>query len=330
MHRMGTYIPLGQLRKQYHEKYGKHLKRKKIRKWLETLPGVYVDNKDSICLGAKQRKKKKAKKHKAKLERPLPIRSDCYYGMANHQNDTQSKRKGIMHFGSTSECKTKYWPSNKKKLLHRDFNVGPFSRAIISGYIANKVKKAGGQKAARKTRNLARLRKKHNPTPADPTRHAKQRYKERGLDSSSIYKSLNDGKEAIVMTYVPIQRRNYSDAKNSSKTIQLEVDRMSKLSKKSDLPKSKLSSRDACLFELSSQATKKEEWMRRSERKKRAYAKQCMWIPLGINTNVPQDIHIHDRRNNRRSEHKSAPGRSTKKKTKKRSKKESNVPGRAL
>jgi hypothetical protein len=66
---------------------------------------------------------------------------------------------------------------------------GPFSRAIVSGYIANKIKKAGDQKAARKTRNPA-LRKKHNPTPAAPTSHAIQRYKERGAASSPIYKSM--------------------------------------------------------------------------------------------------------------------------------------------
>jgi len=85
----------------------------------------------------------------------------------------------------------------------------------VSGYIANKIKKAGDQKAARKTRNPA-LRKKHNPTPAAPTSHAIQRYKERGAASSPIYKSIEDGKKVIVVTYVPIQRKLYSVQRNQA------------------------------------------------------------------------------------------------------------------
>ena len=38
------YIPLNKLRKEYHSKYGKHLDRNKILKWIRSLPGVYVDN----------------------------------------------------------------------------------------------------------------------------------------------------------------------------------------------------------------------------------------------------------------------------------------------
>ena len=290
-----------------------------------------------------KRKKKRGKKYKTKVERPqinLPICNDCYYGMENHQVDTKKSRNCIMHFGSTSDCKTRYWPGDKKKQLCRhgqDGRVsnlpGPFSRAIVSGYIANKIKKSGGQKAARQMRNLARLRSA-NPMPAFLSSHAKQRYKERGLGSSPIYKSLKDGNEAIVLTYVLIQRKYLSDAKNSSQTIQLEVDRMSKLSKKSELPTSNLSSRDAHLFKLSRQATKEEEWRHRSQQKKKAYSKQCSypvdesWTPLSINTEAPQGLHIHGRGNNRRR-HKLATRRSTKKKTQKRSKKNSNVAGRA-
>eukprot|EP00984_Skeletonema_dohrnii_P013128 scaffold5408_cov129-Skeletonema_dohrnii-CCMP3373.AAC.11 len=230
-------------------------------------------------------KKQKQKRLKAKVQSSqsnLPIRNDCYYGMANHKADTEGNQKCIMHFGSTSDCKS--WPGTgkskgkEKKRLYRVSNGGSFSRAIVSGYMANKIKKSGGQKAARKARNLARLRKKHNPTPAAPTSHAIQRYKERGSHSSPIYKPSKGGKKAIVVTYVPIQRKFYSDAKKSSRTIQLEVDRMSQLSKKSDLPKSKLSSRDAYLFKLSSRAAKKEECRRRSQQKERAYSSK--WITL--------------------------------------------------
>jgi hypothetical protein len=49
---------------------------------------------------------------------------------------------------------------------------------------------------------------------------------------------------------------------------------MSRSSKQTDLPKSKLSSRDAYLFKLSSQALKKEECRRRLEQRHRAYAKR--------------------------------------------------------
>ena len=56
--------------------------------------------------------------------------------------------------------------------------------------------------------------------------------------------------------------------------IQKEVDRMSRLPKKSDLPKSKLSPTDAYLFKLSSQAAKKQECMRRRLQREKAYAKR--------------------------------------------------------
>eukprot|EP00986_Skeletonema_menzelii_P004825 scaffold1692_cov74-Skeletonema_menzelii.AAC.8 len=391
------YVPLDQLKMKYYEKYGKHLERKKILKWIRSLPGIYIDNSPvtlsihfrvdaglacfSVAEGVqsmersyaavvKRKKEEKKRKHKktkgnnpsANLTTPtpkktkqkkgkkckaghtneckarvesfhpclkLPIRNDCYYGMANHQVDTHESRKCIMHFGSTSDCKKKYWPGKGEKQLHRVSKAGPVSRAIVSGYIANKIKKAGRQKAARKTRNLARLRKKHNPMPAVPSSHAKQRYKERGLGSSPIYESLKDGKEAIVLTYVPIQRSVCLDAKNSRRTIQLEVDRMSKLS--SDLPKSKLSARDAYLFKLSSQAAKKEEYRRRSQQKEKAYSKQCSypldesWTPLSMNIKAPQTLRIHARRNNWRR-HKSTPWWSKKKRAQK---KKSNVTGRA-
>ena len=40
------YVPLHQLREMYHDKYGIHLKkRKKISKWIGSLPGVYINNK---------------------------------------------------------------------------------------------------------------------------------------------------------------------------------------------------------------------------------------------------------------------------------------------
>ena len=186
-----------------------------------------------------------------------------------------------MHFGSTSSGKT-LWPGKpQRQSISGASKRSPVTRAIVSGYIANKIQNAGGQKAARKTRNLARLRKKYNPMPAAKTAHALQRYKERGSSSSPIYKSWEGEKRAIVVTYVPIQRKNYSDAKKSRQTIQLEVDRMSQLSTKSDLPKSRLSSRDSYLFKLSSQAAKKEEYRRRSTQKRKAYAK---WTPLSINS----------------------------------------------
>ncbi len=85
--------------------------------------------------------------------------------------------------------------------------------------------------------------------------------------------------KAIVITYIPIQRKYYSDAKMSKLTIQQEVDRMGRLSNRSDLPKSKLSRRDAYLFKLSSRATKKEECRRRSNRREKAYKKQCIFVP---------------------------------------------------
>eukprot|EP00984_Skeletonema_dohrnii_P020099 scaffold9709_cov126-Skeletonema_dohrnii-CCMP3373.AAC.10 len=284
----------------------------------------------------RQKLKKKGKRIKAKVKSSqcnLPIRNDCYHGMANHKVDTERRRECIMHFGSTSYC-TKLWPGQEKKRLHWVSNGGSFSRVIVSGYMANKIKKSGGQKAARKTRNLARLRKKHNPTPAAPTPHALQRYKERGSHSSPIYKPIEGGKKAIVVTYLPIQRDVYSDAKKSSQTIQLEVDRMSQLSKKSDLPKSKLSSRDAYLFKLSNRAATKEECRRRSQQKERAYCTQCcypldkQWTPRSINTNAPHALHIHGRRKGSPHRHKPAARRS-RKKTKKRPKKKKSVPGRA-
>ena len=208
----------------------------------------------------------------------LPLRYDCYYGMANHKIDPRERGRGcIMHFGSTSSGKT-FWP---KKKTFKTKGQGlyksktPFSRAIVSGYMANKIKNSGGQKAARKARNLARLRKKYNPRPAAPTAHALQRYKERGRYSSPIYKpASNNQNEVVVVTYVPIQRKIYADARSSTLTIRREVKRMSGLSKQTDLPKSKLSSRDTYLFKLSSQALKKKECRRRKEQWQRAYAKR--------------------------------------------------------
>mmetsp|Transcript_15669 Transcript_15669/g.24337 ORF Transcript_15669/g.24337 Transcript_15669/m.24337 type:complete len:428 (-) Transcript_15669:48-1331(-) len=269
----------------------------------------------------KQEKKKKKKRRKAKVKSShnLPIRNDCYYGMANHKVDTQGGRKCMMHFGSTSSCQTKskYLQSEETKRHYR-ISKRPISRAIVSGYIANKIKKAGGRKAARKTRNLARLRKKHNPMPAAPSSHAMQSYKERGFASTPIYKPMKGGNEAVVVTYVPIQREVYSDAKKSRLSIQAEVNRMSQLSKKSDLPKSKLSSRDAYLFKLSSQAAKKEECRRRSQHKQKAYSKQCgyplegSWTPLSINTDAPRDLYIHGRGKRNSHRYKSAARRSRK------------------
>ncbi len=208
----------------------------------------------------------------------LPSRYDCYYGMANHKIDPRERGRGcIMHFGSTSSGKT-FWPKKKTfKTKGQGLNKSktPFSRAIVSGYMANKIKNSGIQKAARKVRNLARLRKKYNPRPAAPTAHALQRYKERGKYSSPIYKpASNNENEVVVVTYVPIQRKIYADARSSTLTIRREVKRMSGLSKQTDLPKSKLSSRDAYLFKLSSQALKKKECRRRKEQRQRAYAKR--------------------------------------------------------
>eukprot|EP00956_Cyclotella_meneghiniana_P001586 scaffold1793_cov19-Cyclotella_meneghiniana.AAC.1 len=417
-----TYVPLEHLRQMYHEKYGKYLERKKILKWIRTLPGVYIDNNPvtlsihiragnaltltwltcskidaeedqsskrsyaavvegrvyerapfdvTVTVSKKKKKnnkkakgsnlsvnlptstptptptpqkqkisKKKRRKAKVKSSHNLPIRNDCYYGMANHKVDNQGRRKCIMHFGFTSGCKTKHWPSKESKrhyyISERPISSSkcPISRAIVSGYIANKIKKTGGRKAARKTRNLARLRKKHNPTPAAPTSHAIQRYRERGIASSPVYKPMEGGNEAIVVTYVPIQRELYSDAKKSRLSIQVEVDRMSNLSKKSGLPKSKLSSRDAYLFKLSSQATKKEECRRRSQQKQKAYSKQCpldgFWAPLSIKAKAPPNLKIHGRRERHSNRYKSkSAARRSRKKAQKGSKKKHRAAGRA-
>ena len=49
------YVPLAQLKQSYHDKYGTHLKRNKILKWIINLPGVYIDSnpvKNSVHIGA--------------------------------------------------------------------------------------------------------------------------------------------------------------------------------------------------------------------------------------------------------------------------------------
>ena len=221
----------------------------------------------------------KTKKQKKRLMKAnLPLRNDCYYGMANQTSQVQ--KNCIMHFGFTSQGK-KFWPGNcenesKRRRLHKVSETSPYSRAIVSGYIAKKIKNAGGPKAARKVRNLARLRRMYNPTPTVPTKHAQTRYKERGSTSSPIYKAEEANRnEAVVVTYIPIKRK-YPDAKKSRMTIQLEVDRMSR---KSDLPKSKLSSRDAYLFKLSTRAVKREECRLRSVQREKAHKKQCRYVP---------------------------------------------------
>eukprot|EP00559_Dactyliosolen_fragilissimus_P004556 CAMPEP_0184857830 /NCGR_PEP_ID=MMETSP0580-20130426/2983_1 /TAXON_ID=1118495 /ORGANISM="Dactyliosolen fragilissimus" /LENGTH=497 /DNA_ID=CAMNT_0027353661 /DNA_START=43 /DNA_END=1536 /DNA_ORIENTATION=- len=406
------YVPLEHLRQMYHDKYRKHLEQKKLLKWIQTLPNVYIDNNPvtlsiffravsrglttpytplpkkigaaeedqsikrsyapvvegrayeqapfDVTLSKKKKKKKnkkmndkkakgsnpsdnlptpkpqkqeeKKKRHKAKVKSShnLPICNKFYYGMAN-----QGGRKCMMNFGSTSGCQTKskYWPSEETKRHYR-ISKCRISRPIVSGYIANKIKKAGGRKAARKTRNLARLQKKYNPMPAVPSSHAMQRYKERGFASTPIYKPMKGGNEAIVVTYVPIQREVYSDAKKSRLSIQVEVDRMSQLSKKSDLPKSKLSSRDAYMFKLSSQAVKKEECRRRSQQKQKAYLKQCSyllagsWTPLSIKTGAPRNLYIHNRRKRNSHRYKSA-ARLSRKKAQKGSKKKNRTARRS-
>jgi hypothetical protein len=256
---------------------------------------------ENLSTAQKPEQKKKRLRAKAKVNKPpcnLPIRNDCYYGMANHKADN---RKCIMHFGCTSSGKT-LWPGGATKRLCGVSKGVLLSRAIVSGYVSNKIKKAGAHKAARKTRNLARLQKKYNPTPAHMSPHALQRYKERGSASSPIYKPIGNRNEVIVVTYVPIRREHYLDAKASRRTFRLEVDRMSQLSKKSDLPKNKLSSRDEYLFKLSSQAVKKEEYRRRSNQKKKAYEKQCSyplyenWTPPSRNTTAPPALHIRSKK----------------------------------
>ena len=226
---------------------------------------------------------KTKKQKKGLMKGGLPLRNDCYYGMANQASQVQ--KNCIMHFGFTSQGK-KFWTGNcqnksTRRRSHEVSKASPYSRAIVSGYIAKKIKNAGGPKAARKLRNLARLRRMYNPTPAVPTRHAQIRYNERGSTSSPIYKAEEANRnKAVVVTYLPIKRK-YSDAKKSRMTIQLEVDRMSR---KSDLPKSKLSSRDAYLFKLSTKAAKHEECRRRSVQKEKAYNKQCRYVPENQHT----------------------------------------------
>ena len=86
--------------------------------------------------------------------------------------------------------------SNRRHLFQSD----PFSKAIVSGgYIANKIKKAGRRKAARKSRNLNRLCNIYNPLPAAPTKHARQRYKERGSSSTPVYQGKHN---VAVVTYI--------------------------------------------------------------------------------------------------------------------------------
>lgn len=230
-------------------------------------------------------------KAKAKMKKAVvPIRNDCYYGMANHTaNSKEGDSKGrrcIMHFGFTSSGKT-FSPENTFKTNGQGLYKSSFSWAIISGYMANKIKNSCGHKAARKARNLARLRKKYNPRPAAPTAHALQRYKERGKYSSPVYKPTGDTQNDVaVVTYMPVQREIYADSKSSTLTIRREVKRMSRLSKQTDLPKSKLSSRDAYLFKLSSQALKKEECRRRKEQRQRAYAKRSPTTSLAASQQI--------------------------------------------
>ena len=102
------------------------------------------DGVNDLCF-AFARTKAKAKMKKA----VVPIRNDCYYGMANHTaNSKEGDSKGrrcIMHFGFTSSGKT-CWSKNtfktKGQALYKSKNS--FSRAIVSGYMANKIKNSCG------------------------------------------------------------------------------------------------------------------------------------------------------------------------------------------
>lgn len=149
-----------------------------------------------------EKKKATKKKNKNKMKNAIPIRNDCYYGMANHTtNSKEGDSKGrrcIMHFGCTSSGKT-FRFENTFKTNGQGLYKSSFSWAIISGYMANKIKNSCGHKAARKARNLARLRKKYNPRPAAPTAHALQRYKERGKYSSPVYKPTGDTQNDVVL-----------------------------------------------------------------------------------------------------------------------------------
>ena len=180
------------------------------------------------------------------------------------------KKKCIMQFGLTAGGKS-FWPKNikveaKGGCQHKR-QKRAYSRAIVSGYLANKRKEAGGAKARRKACNLNRLRNKNNP-PAVPSAHALQRYQERGSSSTPIYKDIGSHGKVIIVTYTYAKRAIYSKAKNSQQTILLQVDQMKCSAKHTGLPRSKLSPRDAYLLKLSSKAATKEEQRRRFIRKR--------------------------------------------------------------
>jgi hypothetical protein len=237
------YVQLCQLKQKYREKYARRdLCQRRLKKWVDKIPDLYIDdhpvndsihvretheaqegneNENNNNINNKKKRQKKKKngdgvndlcfafartKAKAKKKKAIPIRNDCYYGMANQtvkSKDGDSKgRRCIMHFGFTSSGKT-FRPENKFKTKEQGLykSKTSFSRAIVSGYMANKIKNSCGQKAARKARNLARLRKKYNPRPAVLTAHALQRYKERGKHSSPIYKPAGKKIGVVIATY---------------------------------------------------------------------------------------------------------------------------------
>eukprot|EP00985_Skeletonema_marinoi_P020715 scaffold12377_cov75-Skeletonema_marinoi.AAC.1 len=98
---------------------------------------------------------------------------------------------------------------------------------------------------------------------------------------------------------------------------------MSQLSKKSDLPKSKLSSRDAYLFKLSSRAAKKEECRRRLQQKERAYSSKSRWIHRS-GVRAPRALYIRGNRKGNVQGLKTA-ARNSRKKAQKRPKKKNSA-----
>lgn len=121
-----------------------------------------------------------------------------------------------------------------------------------SGYLAAKAKVAGERKAARKERNLDRLVRQYNP-PTILTKHAAQRYRERGPSSIPVYKyekhcvSERGGSKdrSTIVTFIPINKYRAREARD---TLVNEAKYNNHFSKRSQLPKDPLSWREATIL----------------------------------------------------------------------------------
>ena len=137
------------------------------------------------------------------------------------------------------------------------------SKYFESGYIANKRKNAGNQKAWRKEINLPRLIKKFNNSPV-LSDHAKQRLQERGPVTKPIYKDLKQSfnqNKRIIVTYIPQQdtRKNAHERINNIRRLQ----KKSAFDRRNNRPKIPLSNTDVTILKHSKKILVKEEQERR-------------------------------------------------------------------